>query len=114
MGATFGTRLMTWFKGVLVGEDKFGNRYYRSKSGDRRWVIYADEVEASKVPPEWHAWLHHTVDEAPLGPRPEIAWEREHVANLTGTPAAYHPSGSLVESAKRPQATGDYEAWTPD
>lgn len=113
MGATVGTRLMTWWKGELVGEDQFGNKYYREKGGKRRWVIYDDAPEASRVPPEWHAWLHRTTDEAPLGPRPPIAWERPHEENRTGSPAAYHPSGSLVESAARPSATGDYEAWRP-
>ena len=32
----------------------------------RRWVLYRrGPVEASRVPPEWHAWLHYTT-EAPL------------------------------------------------
>ncbi len=38
----------TWRKGELVGEDEFGNRYYRTRGGaidptlgfQRRWVIY--------------------------------------------------------------------------
>lgn len=113
--ATVGTLLMTWLKGELVGEDQFGNRYYSAK-GDpkRRWVIYKGEPEASKAPPEWHAWLHRTVDAAPTGPRKPIPWEQEHVPNLTGTAAAYHPSGSLLEGGRRPAATGDYEAWRPD
>ncbi len=74
---TIGTRLMTWFRGELVGSDPFGNRYYRDKSRkvltrgggrfsrEKRWVIYKGAAEASKVPPQWHAWLHHTVDELP-------------------------------------------------
>ena len=28
---TLGTRLLTWFRGELVGTDNFGNRYYREK-----------------------------------------------------------------------------------
>jgi len=28
---TFGTRLLTWFRGELVGVDSFGNRYYRER-----------------------------------------------------------------------------------
>ena len=114
MGATIGTRLMTWLKGRLVGEDQFGNRYYMAKSGDRRWVIYAGAPEGSAVPPEWHAWLHRTVDEPPTGERKPITWEKEHVPNLTGTQAAYHPTGSLIEAGRRPHATGDYEAWSPE
>ena len=34
MGATLGTRLLTWLRGELVGADSYGNRYYRLK-GDR-------------------------------------------------------------------------------
>ena len=71
---TIGTLLFTWWKGERVGTDEFGNRYYREKPGrqlrpgggrdsrERRWVLYKGEAEASKVPPEWHAWLHHTVN----------------------------------------------------
>ena len=68
-----GTRLLTWLRGEYVGIDSLGNRYYRDKrprallrgggraSREKRWVVYAGEPEGSKVPPEWHAWLHHTV-----------------------------------------------------
>lgn len=34
-------------------------------------------------------------------------------ADLSGTPQAYRPDGSLWESGRRPPATGDYEAWKP-
>ena len=72
-GQTFGTQLWTWRYGELVGEDEFGNRYYRTKGGkidrtlgfERRWVIYNGVAEASTVPPTWHGWLHHTVDVPP-------------------------------------------------
>src|SRR5687767_9188327 len=58
-GQTFGTQLWTWLYGELVGQDEFGNRYYRTKGGkidpvllmERRWVIYNGEAEASAVPP---------------------------------------------------------------
>jgi NADH:ubiquinone oxidoreductase subunit len=113
VNATPGTRLTTWWSGTPAGQDKFGNRYYQSKDKKRRWVIYAGTVEASRVPPEWHGWLHHTVD-APLnGDIPRKPWEAEHQPNLTGTPAAYRPEGSLWKDGKRPPATGDYEAWRP-
>ena len=114
MGATIGTWLMIWCKGALVGEDRFGNRYYREKRGRRRWVIYKGRPEASKVPPDWHAWIHRTVDEPPTGEAPAAAWEKHHQPNLTGTDMAYRPSGSLLEGGERPPATGDYEAWKPD
>jgi NADH:ubiquinone oxidoreductase subunit len=124
MGATLGTRLLTWLRGEFVGGDDYGNRYYRLKgdkprrlgggrfSRERRWVIYNGEPEGSKVPPEWHAWLHHMVNEVPQ-PRQRYPWEKPHQPNLTGTPQAYHPPGSVLRGGQRPRATGDYEPWTP-
>ncbi|MBW7835673.1 MAG: NADH:ubiquinone oxidoreductase subunit NDUFA12 [Sphingomonadales bacterium] len=112
---TLGTRLFTWRKGQLVGADAEGNRYYRERKGDRRWVIYNGVVEASRVPPEWHAWLHRLVDSPPSErPLPAKSWEKEHVPNLTGTVGAYFPPGSLNEGGRRARATGDYEAWQPE
>ena len=119
---TFGTMVWTWLYGELVGEDEFGNRYYRTKGGkvdpvlhfERRWVIYSDYAEASVVPASWHPWLHHTVDVPPteqaVKPWP---WEKPHQPNLTGTPLAWRPSGSVLAEGRRPPATGDYKPWTP-
>ena len=56
---TLGTRLFTIFFGKLVGEDIYGNKYYKSKKG-KRWVIYKDEIDASKIPNEWYSWIHFT------------------------------------------------------
>jgi len=114
-GATIGTALWTWRKGVKVGADDQGNLYYRSKDGDRRWVIYNGEAEASRVPPEWHRWLHHTTDVPPSEQSPLTKpWEKPHQPNLSGTAGAYFPQGSLHRAAKRASGTGDYEAWRPE
>ena len=114
VNATPGTFLTTWWSGKPVGKDDFGNRYYESKDGKRRWVIYAGTVEASRVPPDWHGWLHHTFALPPTqDPFKGKAWEAPHLPNLTGTSAAYRPEGSLWAEGKRPPATGDYEAWRP-
>ena len=56
---TLGTRLHTFFFGKFVGVDNIGNKYYKSKSG-KRWVIYKDEIDASKIPEEWYSWIHFT------------------------------------------------------
>lgn len=124
---TIGTRLFTWLRGELVGVDGAGNRYYRERgqrplvrgggrpSRERRWVMYNGEIEASRVPPEWHAWLHHTIDAVPAhaGSR-RYAWQKDHLPNLTGTPRAYRPPGSVLRGGARPPATGDYEPWIPE
>lgn len=114
-GATLGTLFTTWRFGTLVGTDQSGNRYYQDRVGGRRWVIYNGTVEASRVPPEWHGWLHHTFQEPPtVDPLPIKPWEKEHRPNMTGTPAAYHPPGSLAASGMHAPATGDYESWKPE
>jgi NADH:ubiquinone oxidoreductase subunit len=114
VNATPGTMLTTWFSGRPVGADAYGNRYYETKDGKRRWMIYAGTVEASRVPPDWHGWLHHTFDRPPTEePLASRAWEKEHEPNLSGTALAYRPEGSLFHDSKRPPATGDYEAWRP-
>jgi NADH:ubiquinone oxidoreductase subunit len=123
--ATIGTRLYTWLRGEEVGRDASGNRYFREKGGgtvhkdslrrERRWVIYAHGDEASNVPPEWHAWLHHTITDAP--PKdgiPARPWMKPHQPNHTGTALAYRPPGHTLSGGKRARATGDYEAWRPE
>jgi NADH:ubiquinone oxidoreductase subunit len=114
---TIGTRLFTWMHGRLVGRDALGNRYYQDRKAGpggraRRWVIYAGEAEASKVPPEWHCWLHYTT-EAPLPETERRPWQKPHEPNFTGTAASYRPPGHDYRGGHRAPATGDYEAWTP-
>lgn len=114
-GQTLGTRFFTWRKGQFVGEDSFGNRYYRTRDERKRWVTYKGVADPTTVPPEWHGWLHHTVDVAPAEqvykPKP---WQKPHRPNMTGTPQAIRPSGSIARSGQRPRATGDYEPWSPE
>lgn len=114
-----GTLIYTLFNGRLVGTDEYRNRYYQSRSGQRhgrprRWVLYRGKAEASKVPPEWHSWLHHTTDQ-PLteSAAQALPWQKQHLPNLTGTTAAYRPKGHDAVGGHRPHATGDYEPWVP-
>lgn len=112
-GQTLGTRIFTARNGEKVGEDETGNVFYRNADGSKRWVIYNGEIEASRISPEWHGWLHHTYQDpptvAPLGRKP---WEKPHQPNQTGTALAYHPPGSILSSA--PARAADYSAWTPE
>ncbi len=122
---SLGTKLFTWLNGEPVGSDAQGNKYFRDKRGplkrrdslrrERRWVVYAGKVEASRVPPDWHAWLHHTTDDPPPeGGTPRRVWMKEHQPNQTGTGEAYRPPGHTLEGGRRDRATGDYEAWSPE
>ena len=112
-GQTLGTRFFTWRNGERVGEDEYGNVYYRSKSG-KRWVIYHDQAEPSQIPSGWHGWIHGRVDVAPSEETYEAReWQLPHRENFSGTSQAYRPKGSVASQEKRPEVTGDYEAWRP-
>jgi len=116
---TITTRLFTFFQGELVGEDGFGNRYFRGRrkaEGERekRWVLFRGKPEPTKVPPEWHGWLHHTTDTVPSSvARRHYYWQKPHLPNLTGTQGAYVPPGHVLRGAKRDRSTSDYQAWKP-
>jgi len=121
--ATLSTSLHTLFHGERVGEDQYGNVYYRRRGGkidpalgfERRWVIYKGLAEGSNTPPGWYGWLHHTVDTPPTQESyTPKEWELPHQENLTGTTRAYRPPGSLLSVGKRAAADGDYGAWRPE
>ena len=118
-GASWGT----WLYGLRgmrqMGEDSLGNIYYEGRQDTngrpRRWVIYNGPNDASRVDPEWFSWLHHHFDDVPSRALPPARrWQKEGMANMTGTPEAYRPSGALEKGGHRAAATGDYEAWTPE
>ena len=121
-GATIGALFTIRKRADFVGEDTLGNRYFEERTNRtsydgrrRRWIIYKGYAEASRVPAEWHGWLHYTFDEPPtVAPLKVRGWEKPHLPNLTGTPYAYRPAGSIVGAGERAKAVGDYEAWTPE
>jgi NADH:ubiquinone oxidoreductase subunit len=112
-GATIGTSLHTRRNGRKVGSDDLGNVYYGAKKGGKRWVIYNGPNDASRVPPEWYAWLLHQIDETPDQLPPAPRFLKPATPNLTGTAEAYRPAGALERGGRRAAASGDYEAWTP-
>lgn len=110
------------FDRCLVGADEFGNRYFEDRAqwyGRDRWVEYADyrNSDPAGLPPEWHAWLHHSVDDTPTAP--DTRWRRakfqkEPSVNMSGTPRAYAPRNS----PRSPNFVGhlaasNIEAWQP-
>ena len=105
----------------FVGEDNAGNKYFSAKprkgyKRERRWVIYDGVPEATKIPPEWHGWMHHQTDVIPANDEKSFrrSWQTPHQVNLTGTSEAYRPPGHLLKGGERAKTTGDYEAWNPE
>lgn len=120
-GQTLNTMFYTWRKGTFVGQDEFGNRYYKAKSAvpdsipERRWVIYKAYSEASQVGPGWHGWIHHRTEVTP--PQENYIpreWQKPHQENQTGTSGAYHPPGSIALGGKPLQSKPNYQAWKPE
>jgi len=109
---TLGTRLTTLFIRKKVGTDQAGNRYYRHRAFEqKRWVVYHGMVEASKIPPDWHAWLHNMVRNPPRtdSANDYLSWYKPPLANMTGTKAA-----QLRKPASDDKDTPiEYEAWVP-
>ncbi|KAF3815415.1 hypothetical protein GH733_016797 [Mirounga leonina] len=93
--------------GTLVGEDKYGNKYYEDNKqffGRHRWVIYTTEmngkntfwdVDGSMVPPEWHRWFHCMTDDPPTTKPPTA---RKNITKRSGMKKANPRERALVES----------------
>ena len=105
---TLGTFIYTLLTGNFIGSDQFGNKYYSNSKG-RRWVIYKNNVESSKIPPNWHLWIHSLTIKKPENIINKFPWQKEHEENLTGTKRAYKPDGSLASESKKNMKK--YETW---
>ena len=102
---TFGTRLKTILFGKFVGSDSLGNKYYEDKKG-KRWVIYSDEIDATKIPVEWYSWMHFTPNKIEnTHDLKKYEWQKSHQSNLTGTESAYYPYKEKNVTKKK------YRAW---
>ena len=123
--ATIGTILYTLVFGKKVGQDEFGNKYYKGTkffgkhigmyNKERRWVIFKGTAEASKIPPYWHGWMHYSTNEIPTenDVKKQYAWQKPYLPNLTGTDYAYLPNGHKNKLGERDKSTGDYTPWQP-
>ncbi len=105
---TVGTFIYTLFRGKFVGKDEFGNKYYSNSKG-KRWVIYKSTIESSRIPPEWHLWIHFLSKNKPSDNLAKFNWQKKHEENLTGTIKAYKPDGALNSDSKTDMKK--YETW---
>ena len=82
-----------------------------SPSGSRTSPIPVinNEVEASKIPPEWHSWIHFVTNQIPDINMPKFSWQKKYVENLTGTSWAHKPDGSLRLNTRKNMKK--YEVW---
>tara|TARA_B100001063_G_scaffold170055_1_gene159234 strand:+ start:48 stop:401 length:354 start_codon:yes stop_codon:yes gene_type:complete len=103
---TFGTFLKTLFFGTFVGQDEFGNKYYKSKKNER-WVIYSKYIEATKITSDWYLWIHHTIDKIPSQQKEKkFLWQKSHLENQTGSKNRY-----ISTKIKKNNIKKKYETW---
>ena len=119
---SFGTTLYTWIYGKFVAEDSYSNKYYCNSLNfadldAKRWVIFYEDIEASKIPPHWNAWLHKTIDVPPLNYSHKYHWQKDHEQNMTGTAKAYfpesHPLSKYYQGKEVKKNKSEYESWSP-
>ena len=102
---TLGTRIFTFFFGKFVGEDDLGNKYYESKN-KKRWVIYKNEIDATKIPNEWYSWIHFMNNKIEnLHILNKFDWQKPHQSNLSGSDEAYNPKKNKNAIKKK------YKVW---
>ena len=115
-----------------IGDDEFGNSYFEKKLSTKqlqqslqnkfghnpekkRFVIYKGSVEASKVPAQWHGWLHYNCETPPINiENSKKSWEKTHLPNLSGTIYQNSPSSCVDKKGNRKKVSSDYQSWTPN
>ena len=102
---TIGTLFKTLFFGKFVGSDELGNKYYKNKN-DERWVIYSNNIEATKITSDWFMWIHHTIDKIPNNNDKKYIWQKDHLENKTGSQDRYKPV-----KIKKQNELKKYETW---
>jgi len=73
-------------------------------------------MDTSTIPPEWHQWLHHVVDEIPSTAglaafKPHYL--RQRIQNFTGTENAYS-SPHYLGNKNWKEFAKKYEKWDPN
>ena len=100
------SKILIPFTCKKVGQDEFGNKYFQNKDG-KRFVIYHGMAEPSKIPPQWHTWIHYSSDLLPVGiDTKKLSWQKIHLPNLTGTKNAYQPSNTNPKE--------EFQSWNPN
>lgn len=95
--------ILSFRKKKLVGEDEFGNKYYRSH--EKRFIKYSDNKDPTTISPYWYLWLHYAVDEKRS--KTKMDWQLERIPNRTGTKFSYNPRNAQVCRDE------DYSPWKP-
>ncbi len=83
-------KIVIKFFSKKIGKDELGNTYYESYSQDylgrkKRTVIYKGLAEPTKIPSEWHSWIHFLNDNIPKTHQDRYNWQKFRQPNHTGS-----------------------------
>ena len=108
-GQTIGTSIYTKLFGVFIGKDEFGNTYFTTSDGKKRWVNYKGDCNATSISPVWHNWLHKTTNNLP-SIKEEVKNYNKVDLNFTQKKSKkpYHPN-----NFKKNSLYDDYTPWKP-
>ena len=108
-GQTIGTKIYTKFFGNFVGTDEYGNNYFKSSNGTKRWVNYNGVCDASNISPAWHSWIHKTTNKVPSFEKDNLLMiNSDDTYNEIKKNGKYHPN-----NFKNHSIFNDYESWKP-
>lgn len=122
--------------GTQVGQDAYGNRYFEIQHDEtipfcnrlmflcsssdldrKRYVITNDwSDDSTKIPADWHGWLHATYDDNPTTSGQNLSnpsWSAPHTVNFTGSNKRYVPY-STTQRKILPWEPSDLREATPD
>ena len=108
-GQTIGTKIYTKFFGNFVGTDEYGNNYFKSSNGTKRWVNYNGVCDASNISPAWHSWIHKTTDKVPSFEKDNLSMSKsDDTYTEIKKNGKYYPN-----NFKNHSIFNDYESWKP-
>ena len=73
---------------------------------NERWVIYSNNIEATKITSDWYLWMHHTIDKVPDNNDKKYLWQKKHLENQTGTNNSFKPVNIKKNGIKK-----KYKTW---
>ncbi len=90
-----------------VGEDEYGNSFFELKRKDylgrkKRYCLYNGVVEASKISPEWHPFMHYQIDVDEVKKTfKQYKWQKPATPITTLSKDKYLPKNHILNAQKK-------------
>jgi NADH:ubiquinone oxidoreductase subunit len=98
----FLVRIYLHFFATKVGSDEYGNQFFELKTSDylgrkKRYCLYNGYVEASKISPEWHPFMHYQIEaKAVKKTFKQYKWQKPFVPDTTLSGSKFLPKNHLL------------------